>query len=289
MTLRNSDRSGTPAGVFGAELRHYRTQAGLAQTELAARTHVSHDVISKIETGDRPPAEDFPPRLDAVPELDTRGELTRIWENLRKGLRHRAYPGWFERWKDIEAEATALRWYESNLIPGLLQTEGYARAILAARPDSADEDLDGAVSARMSRQAILDDEAAPHLWIVLDEGVLHRRIGGNRVMHPTLCAEIIRMFDDPAANPHGAQLIFTTHDVTLLRTLTGGERVLDRDAVWLTEKKSGGFTELYPLKSFRPPPRKDDNLFRRYLLGAYGGTPRIGPGELAREIEEALA
>jgi hypothetical protein len=124
---------------------------------------------------------------------------------------------------------------------------------------------------------------------VFDRGVTILIDELDASLHPTLCSEIIRMFDDPAANPHGAQLVFTTHDVTLLRTLTGGERVLDRDAVWLTEKKSGGFTELFPLKSFRPPPRKGDDLFRRYLLGAYGGTPRIGSGELAREIEGALA
>ena len=68
----DADRAGTPAGVFGAELRFYRTRAGLSQKDLAARANVSHDVISKIETGERPPAEDFPPRLDAVPEMDTR-------------------------------------------------------------------------------------------------------------------------------------------------------------------------------------------------------------------------
>ena len=72
----DADRAGTPAGVFGAELRYYRTRAGLSQKDLAAKANVSHDVISKIETGERPPAEDFPPRLDAVPELDTRGALT---------------------------------------------------------------------------------------------------------------------------------------------------------------------------------------------------------------------
>ena len=75
----DADRAGTPAGVFGAELRFYRTRAGLSQKDLAARATVSHDVISKIETGERPPAGDFPPRLDAVPELDTRGALTRLW------------------------------------------------------------------------------------------------------------------------------------------------------------------------------------------------------------------
>ena len=81
----DADRAGTPAGVFGAELYYYRAQAGLTQKDLAALVHVSNDVISKIETGERPPAEDFPPRLDAVPELDTRGELTRLWSHLKKG------------------------------------------------------------------------------------------------------------------------------------------------------------------------------------------------------------
>src|SRR5207245_1461418 len=90
----DADRAGTPAGVFGAELRFYRTRAGLSQKDLAARANVSHDVISKIETGERPPAEDFPPRLDAVPELDTRGTLTRLWDHLKKGQKQRLY-GWF--------------------------------------------------------------------------------------------------------------------------------------------------------------------------------------------------
>ena len=91
----DADRAGTPAGVFGAELRFYRTRAGLSQKDLAARATVSHDVISKIETGERPPAEDFPPRLDAVPELDTRGALTRLRDHLEKGHKQRRY-GWFQ-------------------------------------------------------------------------------------------------------------------------------------------------------------------------------------------------
>jgi len=120
--------------VFGAELRYYRTQAGWSQKELAASANVSHDVISKIETGERPPAEDFPPRIDAIPELGTRGGLTRLWGHLKKSLRQRAY-GWFQRWANIEAEATALRSYEPLVVPGLLQTEDYARGGSLPRPD----------------------------------------------------------------------------------------------------------------------------------------------------------
>lgn len=108
-------------------------------------------------------------------------------------------------------------------------------------------------------------------------------------LHPLMCAEAVRMFQSKESNAHGAQMLFTTHDVTLLQTLIGGGRVLDRDSIWLTEKDKEGATRLYPLNGFRPAPRKDENVLRRYLLGSYGGRPDITPGALAREVEEALA
>jgi transcriptional regulator with XRE-family HTH domain len=181
----DAERAGTPAGVFGAELRYYRTRAGMSQKDLASRAKVSHDVISKIETGERPPAEDFPPRLDAIPELGTQGALTRLWSHLKKSLKQRAY-GWFQEWADIEAEATALRWYEPLVVPGLLQTEDYARAILSVRPDGNLADIDEQVAARLARQAVLEGAGAPQLWCVLDEGVLHRAIDGSKVMRSQL-------------------------------------------------------------------------------------------------------
>jgi len=208
----DADRAGTPAGVFGAELRYYRTRAGLSQKDLASRANVSHDVISKIETGERPPAEDFPPRLDAVPDLDTRGALTRLWDHLKKGQKQRLH-GWFQEWADIEAQATVLRWYEPLVVPGLLQTEDYARAILSARPDGNLDDLDEQVAARLARQAVLDRPDAPQLWSVLDEGVLHRAIGSPKVMrsqlyrlaeaaeHPKTTIQVIR-----AAGAHAGLL-----------------------------------------------------------------------------------
>jgi transcriptional regulator with XRE-family HTH domain len=180
---RDYDPDGTPEGVFGGELRFYREQAGMTQEQLAARVNVSHDVISKIETGYRPPARDFPERLDAVPELDTRQALTRLWKRLSKAARHRAYPGWFAPWPDMEAQATALQSYEPLLVPGLLQTEGYARAILrGAQADATDDEIDQQVAARLERQAILSGANPPHLWVVIDEGVLHRRIGDAKTM-----------------------------------------------------------------------------------------------------------
>jgi hypothetical protein len=117
-----------------------------------AKATVSHDVIRKIETGERPPAEDFPRRLDAIPELDTRGALTRLWEHLKNGQRQRLH-GWFQQWADIEADAAVLRWYEPLVVPGLLQTEDYARAILSVRPDGNLDGLDEQVAARLARRS----------------------------------------------------------------------------------------------------------------------------------------
>jgi transcriptional regulator with XRE-family HTH domain len=184
--LREYSPDGTPEGVFGAELRFYRTQAGLSQAELATLVNISHDVISKIETGERAPAKAFPERLDAVPELDTRAALARLWNRLSKSARHRAYPGWFDRWPEAEARATALRWYEPLLVPGLLQTGQYARAVLRTRIGDTDEEIDEMVAARLERQAVLEKDKPPTLWVVLDEGVLRRAVGGTCVMREQL-------------------------------------------------------------------------------------------------------
>ncbi|HEY1920562.1 MAG TPA: helix-turn-helix transcriptional regulator [Streptosporangiaceae bacterium] len=182
----NGDRSRTPEGVFGKALKFYRERAGLSQTELAALSNYSNTVINKIEKGDRPPAEGFPERMDAIPQLDTRGELSRLWGWLKDSARHRAYPGWFDRWPDFEAMATMLRWYEPLILPGLLQTDQYARAVFRTRIGDTDEEIDDMVAARLERQAILDKDKPPTLWAVLDEGVLRRPVGGPHVMREQL-------------------------------------------------------------------------------------------------------
>ncbi len=104
-------------------------------------------------------------------------------------------------------------------------------------------------------------------------------------LHPTLMAEVVRLFHDLDANEHGAQLVFTTHDTTLLGSPPGG-RPLDRGQVWLTEKARDGATELYPLVDARP--RNDENLERSYLRGRYGGIPQVGPGQIVRQTELAI-
>jgi transcriptional regulator with XRE-family HTH domain len=183
----NDDRSRTPEGVFGKALKFYRERAGLSQTELAALSNYSNSVINKIERGYRPPAENFPERMDDIPELDTNGELARLWGWLKDSARHGAYPGWFDRWPDFEAKTTAIRSYEPLLMPGLLQTEDYARAVLrGAQVDATEDEIEQQVTARLERQEILSKESPPYLRFVIDEGVLHRLIGNPKTMHDQL-------------------------------------------------------------------------------------------------------
>jgi transcriptional regulator with XRE-family HTH domain len=182
----DEDRSRTPEGVFGKALKHFREQAGLSQMELAALLNYDNTVINKIERGYRPPAEGFPERVDAIPELNTNGELARLWGWLKDSVRHYAYPGWFGPWPDYEGKATALRAFELMVVPGLLQTPDYARAVLRTRVNTTDEEIEEMVEARMARQAVLTKDKPPTFWAVITECALRCPVGGKYVMREQL-------------------------------------------------------------------------------------------------------
>lgn len=103
-------------------------------------------------------------------------------------------------------------------------------------------------------------------------------------LHPHLTSEILRIFSDPKRNPRQAQLLFTSHDTTLMGGLLGG-RELTRDQVWFTEKKPDGATVLYPLTDFSP--RKTENLERGYLQGRYGAVPFLD-GQALEELADRI-
>jgi len=186
VAVNGFDPAASPLRVFGAMLRYYRTRTGMSQDGLGARIHFSGDLVGKIEMGRGAPTKEFTAACDAVPELNTEGALTELREQLKDMLKLRAYPGWFQEWPGKEAAATALRWYEPLIVPGLLQTEDYARALLRTRVGDTDEQIDEMVAARMERQAILAREEPPTIWAVLDEGVLRRPVGSGKVMRDQL-------------------------------------------------------------------------------------------------------
>jgi AAA15 family ATPase/GTPase len=122
----------------------------------------------------------------------------------------------------------------------------------------------------------------PHLVHILEEGGL-LAIDELNSLHPTLALAIVQLFQDPAKNPRGAQLLFNTHESTLLGSMLTDPPPLRRDQVWLTEKDRDGATHLYPLTDLSPRPT--ENLQRGYLQGRYGAIPFIGALDWATKPE----
>ena len=182
MAARNFDGMGNPLRVFGAELRHYRTSAGLSQDQLGVRISFSGDQVGKVENGQRAPTEEFTAACDAVPELNTDGALTRMREHLKEILKYRATPGWFWDWAAKEAVATTLRSWQPLLVPGLVQTPDYAREVLRVTPGAKEDETAQRVEARLERQQLLEGDSPPMFFLLVDEGVLRREVGGPEVM-----------------------------------------------------------------------------------------------------------
>ncbi|MFI7514241.1 helix-turn-helix transcriptional regulator [Micromonospora echinofusca] len=178
----------SPSEYLLRELRRRRAAAGLTQAQLGELVFCSDSQVSAIETGTKPPTAPYLTAVDKA--LDTGGYFATLWNELVKGD---AAPIWLREWIQIEREATALRWYEHAFVPGLLQTEAYARATFrAARTPVAE--LDQRVAARMERQGVLARLPSPRLFVVLDEMVVRRACGGPDVMveqleHLLTCAE----------------------------------------------------------------------------------------------------
>jgi transcriptional regulator with XRE-family HTH domain len=182
--IRELDSSAGPLNFFGAELRRARAAAGLSQEQLGQRVGYSGALVGKVETGDRAPSLDFAQHCDrALPDMG--GLFVRIYELARRW--DGGYPSWFAEWLDAERRATSLRTWEPLLIPGLLQTADYARALFEAwRSADSDDELDQLVSGRTGRQSIFERPQPPALWAIVDEGVLHRCVGSAKIMHDQL-------------------------------------------------------------------------------------------------------
>ncbi|MFC8366547.1 MULTISPECIES: helix-turn-helix transcriptional regulator [unclassified Streptomyces] len=177
VNIQSLDPTASPLDYYGWELRRQREAHGLKQGQLGEIIFCTGSLIGQIETTKKVPTRDFSERVDAA--LGTDGLFSRlIGLVLRSQL-----PTWFQPYAEMEAKASYISTYQAQLVYGLLQTEEYARAVLATgMPD----DLEGLLAARMERQRILEREQPPLTWVVLDEAVLHRPIGGTEVMRRQL-------------------------------------------------------------------------------------------------------
>jgi transcriptional regulator with XRE-family HTH domain len=178
---------------LGTELRRLREQAGLTCESVGQRLDCSGTRISRMETGRisvRPG--DVRELLDVYGVTgDAAGVLVELArEARRKGWWHRfgpVMPSWLEPYLGLEAEAVRLRDFQSMVLPGLVQTEDYARAALLAAPGAAGaDDIEQQLALRMTRQQVLDGTAPTELCLVLSEGVLQVPVGGPAVLRAQL-------------------------------------------------------------------------------------------------------
>jgi transcriptional regulator with XRE-family HTH domain len=171
---------------LAAELRRLRERAGLSGEEVAERLLVSKSKISRLETGQRGvSARDVRDLLTlyGVTDAAYREELMALAQESRRR-------GWWSSYSDLmpgpyiglEAEASAVWNYQAAMVPGLLQTDDYARAIIRAALVTDEAEVERRVTARLTRQERLHGETPLHLCTILDESVLYREVGGPAIM-----------------------------------------------------------------------------------------------------------
>ncbi|MGW5246573.1 helix-turn-helix domain-containing protein [Streptomyces sp. NPDC004129] len=179
---------------FGSEVHRYRLTAGLTQEELAEGTLCTTGMVRSIENAQQMPSRFFAQQADRL--LGTDGALVKLWPSLIRT----AYPDWFWQVIELEQQASCIQEFETVAIPGLLQTDAYARAIFtAAHPVALKLQLDQFVAARIDRQRILTRREPPQVMITLDEGVLRRCIGGSHIMSDQL-GHLLRSADLPTVH-----------------------------------------------------------------------------------------
>ncbi|MEU5552853.1 helix-turn-helix transcriptional regulator [Micromonospora sp. NPDC047793] len=174
---------------LAAELRGLRTGAGLTREEVSEQTGINPATLYRIETAKvRPQRRTLMAMLDTygVTDEDKRSELIAL-------SRQAAQLGWLQAYESelpelyttyisFKAEARSVRNYESLFVPGLLQTESYAREVIrAGLPLATEEDIRARVEARLQRQESLRKKGPIRLWAILDEAVLHRQVGSAEV------------------------------------------------------------------------------------------------------------
>jgi hypothetical protein len=177
--------------IFADLLRAYRDAS--TQQETAQKLRVSKSLYQKLESCDRRPQRDLAQGCDDL--YETPGVFMRVYKDTVA----EPYPAWFGPRVVYEDRATVITIWEQRGIPGLLQTESYARAVVrACRPYDPPAELEQTVQLRLERQEILSRDNPPKLWVVIAEGVLRQAVGGPDVMYEQL-DHLVKMSESPQA------------------------------------------------------------------------------------------
>lgn len=190
---------------LAAELRGLRAAAGLTREEVSEQTNINSATLYRIETARvRPQRRTLLALLDkyGVRDEGQRADLTALSSQAGQ-------LGWLQQYENelpeqytayisFEAEARTVRNYESLFVPGLLQTEEYARAVIrGVLPWANDEEVEHRVAARIRRQGSINKKEPLRLWAIVDEAAVQRLVGGPEVM-----ADQLRIMVDAAGKPH---------------------------------------------------------------------------------------
>ncbi|MDS1272673.1 helix-turn-helix transcriptional regulator [Lipingzhangella sp. LS1_29] len=227
---------------FGVELSRMRNLAEMSQRRLARATDFSPQQVGAIERAERYPTREFAQLADDL--LDGNGKLVEMWTHLFG----EAYPEYLGSLVEAEQLATMIREYHPLLIPGMLQTENYARTTLRAGNPLADESkIDQLIATRLHRQRLLDRDRAPAMWFVLDEIVLQRPMGTPEVMNEQI-GHLLELIDQRKIRLQVVPIATTRHhpgltgpfkvlsfagqpDLIYVETVARGEMVTDPERV----------------------------------------------------------
>lgn len=234
--------------MVGALLAVHREAAGYTQRSLAERFVIGEEAIASIEQGRRPLKMDLAVQLDEL--LGTNRTLETAVDNMPEVD---LVPRWAEEYLDCEREAIAISWYESLLVPGLLQTEAYARAVFRSRVPVFDEDeIEQLVTARIDRREVLHRKQPPMASFVIWEAALCDRLGGREVYAeqlrhlreyaglPGLALQILPLGRTAHAGLEGPFILLETPEHQRLaysETQRGSHLIADADEVAILTQK----------------------------------------------------
>ncbi|MFM9593133.1 helix-turn-helix domain-containing protein [Streptomyces scabiei] len=169
--------------TFGAVVQALREHAGLSRSEFAEIVRYSKHTVASVELGRRMPDEGFVERAEEA--TGNTGALRKAARHLTRG--EAGLAAWFRRWARLEREAVSLCTYECRLVPGLLQSEAYARAVFDnSIPLLTDEQAEAQVAARMERQTMMRERPTLPFGFIVEESVFRRGLGGAQVQSSML-------------------------------------------------------------------------------------------------------
>jgi transcriptional regulator with XRE-family HTH domain len=213
----------TNAALFGELLRHFREGALLTQDTLAKAIPCDRSLVARVEAGTRVPQEPFAKKCDEV--LCTGGALGRLWGRV-DWYPQVEHPDWFRRRAEMDAEAVSLREYQERVVPGMLQTPDYARAVLSRQ--SGGTELEDRVRARLSRQQRYLTDGGPLYVAVLDESCLRNFVGGAEIMRDQ-CAHLLEVGQRPNVRiqvaPAERELVRPSGSMSLIKLADGHDWV----------------------------------------------------------------